>query len=220
MNLLAIDTSTEYASVALSLSGKCLSKEEGVIRSHARLILPMIEQLMAEASVNFSQLDAIVFGQGPGSFTGLRIACSVAKGLAYASDLPLYPVSSLVAIANEALVQYSDSENTNVLAVIDARMNQLYWSFFDQNTIVRTEQVSFAKDIELSLSGAPLILAGVGYEAYLEQLRPAFRAQMTIYPKAEAMIRLVLQGSIQAQSAREALPLYIRNQVVQGEAHG
>src|ERR1700733_12183845 len=103
MNLLAIDTSTTRASLAINLGGEILSKEQDAQHSHARLLLPMIEQLLAEAQLTINQLDGIVYGCGPGSFTGLRIACSIAKGLAYAHDLPLFPVSSLAAIAHKAL---------------------------------------------------------------------------------------------------------------------
>ncbi|PJE10890.1 tRNA (adenosine(37)-N6)-threonylcarbamoyltransferase complex dimerization subunit type 1 TsaB [Legionella sp.] len=223
MNLLAIDTSTECASIALLRNGELRSDEQGTQRSHARLILPMVENLLAEAEWSLSQLDAIVYGRGPGSFTGLRIACSVAKGLAYAQDLPLYPVSSLAAIANEALQQESNPQEAAVLVVLDARMNQLYWAYFNAQSYQVDEQVSFVADIGLE-DEKPLILAGVGYESYLPQFSPAIQKRMdkmlTIYPKAEAMIRLVLTGKIDAVSAADALPVYIRNQITQGEPRG
>jgi tRNA threonylcarbamoyladenosine biosynthesis protein TsaB len=224
MNLLAIDTSTESASVALSINGELRSEEQGAQRSHARLLLPMIEQLLTEAQVSLSQLDGIVYGRGPGSFTGLRIACSVAKGLAYAQDLPLYPVSSLAAIANEALFIHDKPPNTNVLALLDARMNQLYWACFNQNGSEVLEQVSAAADIDCKAAETPLILAGLGYESYLSQISQGLQARIRnhyiIYPKAEAMIRLVLTGTIKPVSASEALPVYIRNQITQGEPRG
>lgn len=224
MNLLAIDTSTEYASVALTVEGKIYAKEQGAMRSHARLILPIIEQLLADASMSMGQLDAIVYGQGPGSFTGLRIACSVAKGLAYAHDLPLYPVSSLAAIADEVLHQHEHLANSKVLAVIDARMNQLYWACFNQKGEEPVEQVFHAADLVVESTEAPLILAGVGYETYLPQFTAALKARIsqsfTIYPKAEAMLRLVLRGEIKTVSAMNALPRYIRNQITQGEPRG
>ena len=99
MNLLAIDTSTELASVALLHGGKLFNKEQGSQRTHAQLLLPLIDEIMKEAGLQINQLDAIIFGCGPGSFTGLRIACSVAKGLAYAHDLKLIPVHNLASIA-------------------------------------------------------------------------------------------------------------------------
>lgn len=224
MNLLAIDTSTEYASIALSIKGECKSKEQDAQRSHAQALLPMIDQLLAEAGLSLSQLDAIVYGEGPGSFTGIRIACSVAKGLAFAQDLPLYPASTLAAIANETFERHDGLQN--VLAVIDARMNQLYWAIFRQNTDLTTPlaEVSAAADIGLNFAENSLVLAGVGYESYLPQFAPALKAkianQLTIFPKAEAMNRLVLKGAIAPVNASEALPVYIRNQITQGESRG
>jgi len=222
MNLLAIDTSTERASVALSINGELCSEEQGAQRSHARLILPMIERLLAEAGQSLGQLNAIVYGQGPGSFTGLRIACSVAKGIAYARDLPLYPVSSLAAIANEAFHSSKLAPNVSLLAVLDARMNQLYWGCFNRQDTAVIEEVMAAAEIRIA--DTPLVLAGVGYESYLQQLAPELQTRissyLSIYPKAEAMIRLALRGTIKPVSAAQALPVYIRNQITQGEPHG
>ncbi|ARG98035.1 tRNA (adenosine(37)-N6)-threonylcarbamoyltransferase complex dimerization subunit type 1 TsaB [Legionella micdadei] len=222
MNLLAIDTSTERASVALMKNGDIQSEEQGAQRDHARLILPAVERLLAQAELSLSQLDGIIYGRGPGSFTGLRIACSVAKGLAYAQDLPLYPVSSLAAIANEILKQKGTSQQT-ILAVLDARMNELYWACFDEQFPDAEEQVTAASEIRLD-NDKPLILAGVGYEPYLSQFSPAIQKNIEqhciTYPKAEAMIRVVLTKKIQAVSAAEALPVYVRNQVTQGEPRG
>ena len=95
MKLLAIDTSTEIASVALMIGNELTCEEQGSQKTHAQLLLPMIDKLMVDAGLQLNQLDGIIFGCGPGSFTGLRIACSIAKGLAYAHDLGLIPVSSL-----------------------------------------------------------------------------------------------------------------------------
>lgn len=225
MNLLAIDSSTQQASVALSIKGEVRSIEQGAQHSHARLLLPLIEQLLAEAGVGLQQLEAIVFGQGPGSFTGLRISCSLAKGLAYAKDLPLYPVSSLAAIANEAFFVHKGAQNASVLALLDAHMNQVYWAYFGQNALeAQQQQVSAAAEIRPDEAYNPLIVAGVGYESYLQQLAPALQARLSghfrIYPKAEAMIRLVLTGTITTISASDALPFYLRNQITQGELRG
>lgn len=223
MNLLAIDTATERASVALSINGDVRSEEQSAQRQHAHLLLPMVERLLAEADLSLSQLDAIAYGRGPGSFTGLRIACSVAKGLAYAHDLPLFPVSSLAAIANEVGQRHAIPKNAAVLAVLDARMNQLYWACFTDFINEVEEHVSNVGDI-LPSADTPLILAGVGYEAYLQQLSSTLQARITsyftVYPKAQAMIRLALTGKIKAVSAAEALPVYIRNQITQGEPRG
>ncbi len=224
MNLLAIDTSTEIASVALGIDDEIISIEQGAQRSHARLLLPMIEQLLAKGQLSFKQLDAIIYGQGPGSFTGLRIACSIAKGLAYSNDLPLYPVSSLAAIANEALSSQDNPLNTSVLALLDARMNQLYWAFFNGKVNQPIEQVSAPGDIIFEMTESSLILAGVGYEIYLplfsKDLLAKISCHFVTYPKAEAMIRMALAGTIKTVSASDALPVYIRNQITHGEPRG
>ena len=224
MNLLAIDTSTELATVAIAAHGELYSEEQGCMRQHAQFLLPMIERLLSQASLSVSQLDGIVFGCGPGSFTGLRIACSVAKGLAYAHDLPLYPVSSLAAIASlvyqTELHQLSDA---GVLAMIDARMHQVYWGCFTSDAFSVEEQVSAVADIRLNMA-KPLVLAGVGFELYAPQLPEEITKLIVkkciIFPTALAMIHLVQGGQINAISAKEALPVYVRNQVTHGVVKG
>jgi tRNA threonylcarbamoyladenosine biosynthesis protein TsaB len=220
MNLLAIDSSTELASVALSVDGvaaACIEQESA--KMHARLLLPMIEQLMAEAGVGFSQLDAIVFGCGPGSFTGLRITCSLAKGLAYAHDLNLIPVSSLAAIVWSAREQLG-SQQVPVLAVLDARMHELYWAYYESEQYLAEHAVNKAQGIIVN-SDRPLVLAGYGIDLYKEQLPQSINSQiikqLDLVPKASAMIGLAQSISIKSVSAAEAQPVYVRNKVTQGD---
>ena len=106
MNLLAIDTSTEQASVGLLNDDVVTERFHPSQRQHAHFLLPLIDELLSDSSVSLNQLDGIIFGRGPGSFTGIRIACSVAKDLAYAHDLPLFTCSTLSAIAEEALTKH------------------------------------------------------------------------------------------------------------------
>ena len=217
MNLLAIDTSTELATVALSAQGQVYSKEQGSLREHAQFLLPMIDDLLSTAGLSFKQLDAIVFGRGPGSFTGLRIACSVAKGLAYAHDLPVYPVSGLESIAFQ--IDDSEKEDSSLLAMLDARMNQVYWGVWTDGVLEKDEQVSAALDVHV-MGKRPIIVAGTGIEIYepgmSEDLRARIKQRYTVFPKASAMIGLVLAGNVKAVSAADALPVYIRNQVTHG----
>ncbi|WP_133129461.1 tRNA (adenosine(37)-N6)-threonylcarbamoyltransferase complex dimerization subunit type 1 TsaB [Legionella yabuuchiae] len=224
MNLLAIDTSTEKATVAVSAYGQIYHKEQDAHRLHAQLLLPMIDEMMKDAGIAFNQLDGIIFGRGPGSFTGLRIACSVAKALAYAQNLPLYPVSTLAAIAFEASqIPAAQFPTTPILAVIDARMNQLYWGEFNDPFYEAQEQVSNAHHIRLSKE-QPTLLAGVGFNTYWDELpdnvRCLIQDKVLVYPNAIAMINLVQSGLVKAASAEEALPVYIRNQVTHGEPRG
>lgn len=207
MTLLAIDTSTERASVALAVGDVVFHDEKHNVREHAMSLLPMVEGLLAAASLSLSQLDGIVFGCGPGSFTGLRITSSIAKALAYAHDLPLYPVSSLAAIANEIYYTATDLQpDTHVLAMLDARMQQVYWAEFTHRHDSPIEQVSAAEDVVWA-SDVPVVMAGTGLEAYAPQWPFVHRS---VYPDARAMIRLVREGRVQAVSAAEALPVYVR----------
>jgi len=224
MNLLAIDTSSEKATVALSVNGQITSDEQREARQHAQYLLPMVERLLTQSKCSLAQLDGIVFGQGPGSFTGLRIACSVVKALAYAHDLPVYPVSSLAAIAYEAnQVAKAKHDNYTILAVIDARMKQLYSGEYAKDSFDTEPLVCDAANICLS-STSPIILAGIGFEDYLDDLPESITERiidkLTIAPNAAAMINLVQLGLIKAVKAVDALPVYVRNQVTHGEPRG
>lgn len=213
MKLLAIDTSTERATVALAIGDDIYHDEQGSLRQHAQLLLPMIDGLLEKSGTSLNQLDGIVFGRGPGSFTGLRIACSIAQGLAYAHDLPVFPVSSLAAIADEIYHSELDlASDTQVLAMLDARMQQLYWGCFVRDDISSAEHVSEPADVTVPTT--PFIVAGVGLEAYAAQfpwsLQTQIVKQCVMYPEARAMIRLVKRGQVTAVSAANALPVYVR----------
>ncbi len=214
MTLLAIDTSTERATVALAVGDLVFHDEKRNVREHANGLLPMINGLLAEASLSLNQLDGIVFGCGPGSFTGLRITCSIAKALAYAHDLPLFPVSSLAAIAEEVYHATPDLKpDTHVLAMLDARMQQVYWAHFTREGDAPVEHVSAAADVVWA-STAPLIIAGVGLEAYAPQwplsIQSLALTPQWVYPDARAMIRAVRAGRIQAVTPAAATPVYVR----------
>ncbi|MCH9756491.1 MAG: tRNA (adenosine(37)-N6)-threonylcarbamoyltransferase complex dimerization subunit type 1 TsaB [Gammaproteobacteria bacterium] len=212
MNLVAIETSTSHASVALLFQGKLFVEEEVNFREHARVLLLMIDKLLKAVGIGFNQLDGIIFGEGPGSFTGLRIACSVAKGLAYAHDLPIFSVSGLQAIAYEVR-QF----NLPVLAMIDARMNQVYWAF--EPKLGGDVRVSSPEDVFVPL-GEPFILAGASLKPYIDALPQSVRSEMVsqheVFPKACAMIDLVKAGGISSVTAEKAMPVYIRDQVTGG----
>lgn len=222
MKLLAIDTSTEIASVALMVGEEISCEEQGSQKTHAQLLLPMIDRLMVHADLQMNQLDGIIFGCGPGSFTGLRIACSVAKGLAYAHDLELIPVSSLGAIAWAAR-QLHNEVNLPVLAVLDARMHEMYWSYFAEGELVSEDRVNAVQEIELP-EQQPVLLAGVGIDEYWSDfpdgIKEQITAKVTLYPKAAAMIHLARHAVIKPVSIAQAQPVYVRNQVTQGGSRG
>ncbi len=138
--ILAIDTSTDVCSVAIAQKGKKEEIHESTViaaREHTQRILPMIEKLLAESALTLRQLDAIAIANGPGSFTGLRIGLSVAQGLAYGADLPLVPVSTLMAMAYSAVRRRKISDQKALIVpAIDARMNEIYWSSYSCKKIV------------------------------------------------------------------------------------
>jgi len=180
--------------------------------------LPMIDHLLQASGVSLAQLDGIAFGCGPGSFTGLRVACAVAKGLGFAHDLPLYPVSDLQAIA-AALCQHEViPEEAVLLSMMDARMQQVYWSLYDHTLQQQVpQQVSAVADIQLA-GDQPIALIGVGVATFNMQLPPALQAriflQQTIHPHARDLLLVVQKGLAQACAAGDALPAYVRNDVV------
>ncbi|MDP3559120.1 MAG: tRNA (adenosine(37)-N6)-threonylcarbamoyltransferase complex dimerization subunit type 1 TsaB [Legionellaceae bacterium] len=218
-NLLAIDTSTSHALVSLAVGEQFFHRQQMAQIGHAQHLLTMIDEVLQEAGCTIAELHGIVFGRGPGSFTGLRIACSVAKALAYPQNLPLYPVSTLAAIAVEA---QKNHPRLPVLALIDARMQQCYWATFQASVPQKNsppaieEQLSDPAAIYLPPPG-PYLLAGVGFESYITQFpletQQQIQATEHTLPSTYAMITLTRQGKVSSVSAQEALPTYIRNNV-------
>lgn len=215
MKLLAIETSTSCASVALMCGDACQVDTREGVAEHARFLLPMVERLLHEADMRLHSLDGIVFGQGPGSFTGIRIACAVAKGLAFAADIPLYPVSTLRAMAGRV--------EAPTLVLLDARMNQLYWAVAGLPQQPFSEQVANAEDINVMGEGA-FEVVGFGFEPYRDALAPSLRARIlsecSKRPDARLLIERVREGEVSPVSAAEALPVYIRDNVTHGAKSG
>jgi tRNA threonylcarbamoyladenosine biosynthesis protein TsaB len=221
MKLLALDTATEACSAALLIGDSMLERFEVAPRAHARLLLPMLESLLAEAGMRLADLDAIAFGRGPGSFTGVRIAASVVQGIAYGADLPVLPVSTLAALARAAL---QTTAATHVLAAIDARMDEIYWASYQRDT--RGEPLALSDELVTSAQGLSLPCdadwygIGSGWAAYDSVLRPQFGSRLMgcdpdALPRATHIAHLAAldYAAGKALSAEQALPVYIRNQV-------
>ena len=130
MKLLALDTSSEGCSAALWLDGQISERFELAPRGHTRLLMPMVRELLAEQGLSPNDLDALAFARGPGSFTGLRIATGVIQGLAWGLNLPVVPVSSLSAVALDAIEQHQLADGEHIAVAFDARMGEVYWGTF------------------------------------------------------------------------------------------
>lgn len=225
MKLLAIDTSTQTCSAALLLEDRVREQYQLAGRRHSELILPMIQQLLDDAGLEIEQLDAIAFGRGPGSFTGIRIAASVVQGIALGANLPVIAVSSLAALA-QGLVKDTDAKR--ILAAFDARMNEVYWAAFqvsDSGTLctVGDEQVLTPQQVAVPFGETNNWFAvGDGWKSYepILKKRLGHRVQQIFperYPRARdvATLAVSLMTENLTTQAHRALPVYLRNQVVQ-----
>ena len=222
MKLLALDTSTDACSCAVYDDGTIYQRYELAPRKHAELILPMADSLLAEAGLQPRDMDAVVFGCGPGSFTGLRISCGVAQGIAFAADIPVIPVSSLAALAQAAYQQY---EKNHVCVAVDARMEEVYWGeyHYDEQTqlmtLVDEERVCTPEQIP-ALNRDASFGVGNGWGVYGTRLQTHFDEMITeyivdYYPRAEMMLpfgvhQFRLGNTVEAA---QASPVYLRNKV-------
>lgn len=222
MKLLAFDTSTELISIAVTrpVAGVAqVWQHTGAGGAQASSgLIPAIEQLMAQAELRFEELDAIAFGQGPGSFTGLRTACSVAQGLGFGAGRPVLPVDTLLTVAEEARQHYAaDLGHCRVLALLDARMDEMYAAHYEFNggAWTQSEDCRLVRPEDLALHGST-VLAGNVFRAYGERLAvPPSVPRWPAVPTALAMLRLApaLLAAGHAVDAAHALPRYIRDKV-------
>ena len=221
--LLALDTSTEACSVALQLGSEILTLDEVCPQQHSKRILPMVQQLLSEAGISLAQLDGIVFGRGPGSFTGVRIGVGVTQGLAFGADIPVYGVSTLAAMAQAAARLHSA---TQVIAAIDARMAEVYIARFALNDTLsnalmqaQSEEVAIKPDAlnAFSLSG-PVMGVGTGWQTYARQLSALQHVSIAndiLFPSAQDMLTLALPALASGAfiAAEHAEPVYVRDEV-------
>ncbi|MBP0938873.1 tRNA (adenosine(37)-N6)-threonylcarbamoyltransferase complex dimerization subunit type 1 TsaB [Pseudomonas alliivorans] len=220
--LLALDTATEACSVALLHDGKVLSHYEVIPRLHAQRLLPMIKDLLAEAGLAMSALDAIAFGRGPGAFTGVRIAIGVVQGLAFALERPVLPVSNLAVLAQRAFRERGVSQ---VAAAIDARMDEVYWGCYreaagemrlvGQEAVMAPERATLPVDVSGQWFGA-----GTGW-GYGERIPVALAGHdASLLPHAQDLLTLATfawhRG--EAVQADEAQPVYLRDKVATPKA--
>jgi len=212
MNFAAFETSTEWCSVALSLGGEIRALEEKAGNRHSELALPMLEKLLEESGLAARDLQAVAFGAGPGSFTGLRIACGLAQGLALGRGLPVLGVSSLEALAEE-------SGASKVVACLDARMREVYYSALEK-TDGRWREISPAQCVPPAQVAVPpgegWVGCGNGFQAYEKDFQDRFsHMKPEIHPSAVAVARLAAPrlAAGEGVDAALALPVYVRDKV-------
>lgn len=216
MRVLALETSTEYCSVALWQDGTVMERCELVGQKHSVVLIPMLDNLMHEAGATLSNLDGIAFGAGPGSFTGVRIACGVAQGLALGAALPVIGICTLQALAQA-------SGKNKVIAALDARMAEVYHAAYEK----RNGEWTTASEPSLCLphqaalvAGSEWFGSGSGFKAHGTQLKERYAANLAdvdeqAVPQASAIAQLAapLFAAGRGVDAAEALPLYLRDKV-------
>lgn len=220
MKLLALDTATENCSAALLIGAELIEREFLSARGHAEHLLAMIDSLLAQAGVTLGALDAIAFGRGPGSFTGVRLAASITQGLAFAAGRPVVAVSDLAAVAQRAFTLVP--ECARVLVCNDARMGEVYWAPYTQRRGLAEpagpERVS-APAALLREHGRGVAGAGRGFAAY-PQLAAHAGVEVPagwerLLPRAADLLRLAVpevEGG-RVLTPEQAVPIYVRDSV-------
>lgn len=219
--ILAVDTATEACSVALLCGDDVISRFAISPREHTQKVLPMVEEVLAEAGMTLNQLDALAFGRGPGSFTGVRIGVGIAQGLALGASLPMIGVSSLMTLAQGV---FRTSGQSNVLVAIDARMSEIYCAQYHRSKDgfwqgEESEAVLLPEDFKArfaNLSGQ-WRYAGTGWEAYpslLSGYESITNGQITL-PDAQDMLPIAAQLWHQGKTVavENVEPTYLRNEV-------
>lgn len=219
MKLLALDTSSIACSVAVQVGDQVYSKHEEKPREHTRLLMPMIRSLLAEADIDLTELDGIVLGNGPGSFIGMRIAASVAQGLAFGANLKIAPVSSMAAVAAEV----SPSGDAIVAVTQDAHMQEVYLGLYGVSDGVVAdripERLQRCEVIEELADVDDCIAAGYGWQRF-PALLEANRAHLKVvsdvlYPHAACLLALGEKAFQRGDSVapKEVVPAYLRQKV-------
>lgn len=215
MNLLAVETSTELCSVALLRSDELFVEEALAESRHSELLVPMLRRVLERAGLTPGEMDAFAFGQGPGSFTGIRIACGIVQGLALGAGRPVVPVPSLLALAEQ-------THDARVIAAVDARMGEAYLAAYsrdgpDWNEVLAPRLVDAS--CLPALPGRQWAATGSGFDRH-DWLREAYRQPVAMryeadLPRAGAIARVAVQRFLRgaAVPAQDAAPLYLRDKV-------
>ena len=223
MKLLALDTSSEGCSAALLVDNSVAERFELAPRGHTRLLMPMIRELLAEQNLVPADLDALAFACGPGSFTGLRIATGVVQGLAYGLGIPVIPVSSLEAVAEDAIAQWNLTDGDGIAVAFDARMGEVYWANYvcrgGEPTLTEDEQVCGPELVTLVHGVSRWFGAGQGWslrESFPKGVTGAMETiDDTLVPRASRVAEIAARAFSAGAgvAAEQAQPVYIRDEV-------
>lgn len=216
MNLVALETSTEYCSLAVSRDARVFARSVHAGQRHSELALPVLRELLQQAGLDMRAIDGIAYGAGPGSFTGLRIACGIAQGLALARNLPVAGIGTLLALAE-------DCGADKVIACLDARMGEVYHGAYCRSggKWIEMHAPSLCRPAAVpQVEGGGWIACGSGFRVHAAALARCYegriaRTDADAVPNAEAMLRLALEAfaSGQGADAASAAPLYVRDKV-------
>ena len=219
--ILALDTSTDACSVALSVDGVTSHIFELAAKSHTQRLLPMVDEILSAANCSLQDLDAIAYGCGPGSFTGLRICMGVVQGLAFGANLPVIPISTLQAMAQGFAAENPDN-TFPILVALDARMDEIYWALFSADTIPQAlsdeyvmKPVDVCEQVIVQDLNKQFIAIGPGWHyADLHTIVPTQLVQ-DVHPNAKDILALAVDAFQQGQriSILDAQPVYLRDSV-------
>ncbi|MBW3694478.1 tRNA (adenosine(37)-N6)-threonylcarbamoyltransferase complex dimerization subunit type 1 TsaB [Vibrio sp. T187] len=220
--ILALDTATENCSVALIVENQVFARSEVAPRDHTKKILPMVDEVLKEAGLKLADVDAIAFGQGPGSFTGVRIGIGIAQGLAFGADLPMIGISTLEAMAQGC---YRVQGDEHVASAIDARMSEVYWGRYSRQQdgswrAIDAECVIAPSDLvaQVEADAQTWSKVGTGWEAYAEHLdniNLTCKESEVLFPEAQdiALLAQFAFAEGKAVPAEESAPVYLRDKV-------
>jgi tRNA threonylcarbamoyladenosine biosynthesis protein TsaB len=222
MKILALDTATEACSVSLGIGDRSIDRYVELERGSAEQLLPMVDSVLAEGGVTLGSLDAIAFGRGPGGFTGVRLAASVAQGLAFGAQVGVVPISDLAAVA-QRVMQLSPTVR-RVLVANDARMKEVYSAWFEVDGVLASgpERVSAPDDVQIAADGgAPWAAAGRGLRAWpalADRCRVSgAELHVDLLPRASEVLVLARLAAAAGKilDPADALPVYVRDRVAE-----
>ena len=217
--ILALDSSTDACSVALYRDGTCLHNFELAAKSHTQRLLPMVDEILEQAGLGLRDLDAIAYGRGPGSFTGLRICMGIVQGLAFGADIPVLPISTLQAIAWD-FAQSNPENRLPLLVALDARMEEVYWGLFNPDASSLTDEyvmkpAQVGEHPQVQALQSQLVALGPGWHyGDLASLSPE-QLLLDLHPTAKAIAELGAVAFSRGEqiSILGAQPVYLRDSV-------